>query len=182
MLAWVDIESTGLSPIKDLILEVAVIITDDQLKIVDELEVVLTAYPEDRDRANQFVQGMHDKSGLWHACYKSMVSEEQAQKILCDFMDKHFKVGDVQSPLCGSSVHFDRSFLAADMPEFLSKFTYRNLDVSSFKEFIKRATPELARESPDGEKPHRALADIDASIREMRYYRDTFFTPKIGKA
>ncbi len=172
-LIWIDLEMTGLNPEADRIIEVATIVTDSQLKILAEGPVIAV------HQADEIMNGMdewntrtHGKTGLTERVKKSRVAENDAEKQTIDFLKQY--VAKNQSPMCGNSICQDRRFLARYMPGMEAWFHYRNLDVSSIKELIKRWKPDLL---PGYKKKntHQAMDDIRESIEELQYYRKHFF-------
>jgi oligoribonuclease len=181
-LAWVDIETTGLDPLNDLILEVGVLITDENLAEIAATSLVV-GYPgfDARSMAIDYVKEMHDKSGLWEDVAASETPLGPVSKALAYWLDYARGAG---LPMAGSSIHFDRQFLAHRMPEFEALFHYRNIDVSTVKELCRLWRPDLfagrpfaGREAPA--KPHRVLDDLRDSVAELSYYRNTFLNGRI---
>ena len=171
-LIWLDMEMSGLNSQTDKILEIAVIITDPFLTILEEGPViVLKQSDEVLSRMDSWNQSTHGKSGLIEKVKNASTSEEGASHQLLEFIGNY--VGKNKSPMCGNSICQDRRFMALHMPDLEAYFHYRNLDVSVFKELAKRWKPELI----DGFKKsgkHEALADIRESIEELKYYRTHF--------
>ncbi|MDP2433982.1 MAG: oligoribonuclease [Pseudomonadota bacterium] len=171
-LVWIDMEMSGLEPDSDSVLEVALIVTDKDLNLVEE-GPVLVVHQSDAvlDAMDSWNKGTHGKSGLIDKVKASTLSDADVEAQMIEFMKKH--VGERKSPMCGNSICQDRRFLARHMPKLEAYFHYRNLDVSTLKELAARWRPELK----DGFKKansHTALADIQESIEELKYYRDTF--------
>jgi oligoribonuclease len=171
-LVWIDMEMSGLEPDKDMVLEVALVVTDKDLNLVEE-GPVLVVHQSDSvlDGMDSWNKGTHGKSGLIDKVKASLLSEADVEQQMIDFMAKH--VGQRVSPMCGNSICQDRRFLARHMPKLEDYFHYRNLDVSTLKELAARWRPELK----DGFKKanaHTALADIMESIEELKYYREHF--------
>lgn len=171
-LIWVDLEMTGLDPDKDVIIEIAVIVTDAQLNVLAE-GPVLAIHQSDEilDKMDAWNKGTHGKSGLIDRVKASQVTEEQAEKMVIDFLRPYVAKG--KSPMCGNSICQDRRFMARGMPKLEAYFHYRNLDVSTLKELGRRWKPEVV----DGFKKqqrHTALADIRESIEELKHYRKHF--------
>ncbi|MDO9224801.1 MAG: oligoribonuclease [Pseudomonadota bacterium] len=171
-LVWIDMEMSGLEPDSDSILEVALIVTDKDLNLVEE-GPVLVVHQSDAvlDAMDNWNKGTHGKSGLIDKVKTSTLSGADVEAQMIEFMKKH--VGERKSPMCGNSICQDRRFLARHMPKLEAYFHYRNLDVSTLKELAARWRPELK----DGFKKansHTALADIQESIEELKYYRDHF--------
>ena len=177
MIPWIDLETTGLDPRVDHILEVGVIITNDKLEYIDALELLVRAPEGCRGLASEYVQKLHDKTGLWDACASSSaMSVMDAEERIGKFMATYFEDPANKPPLGGSSVHFDRSFLAYWMPSVHNEFHYRNIDVSTIKELVKHIAPDKAYDTGNPEdKPHRAIQDLHNTLSELRYYVDTFF-------
>jgi oligoribonuclease len=171
-LVWIDMEMSGLEPDTDSILEVALIVTDKDLNLVEE-GPVLVVHQSDAvlDAMDNWNKGTHGKSGLIDKVKASSLGDAEVEAQMIEFMKKH--VGERKSPMCGNSICQDRRFLARHMPKLEAYFHYRNLDVSTLKELAARWRPELK----DGFKKansHTALADIQESIEELKYYRDNF--------
>jgi len=171
-LVWIDMEMSGLKPDSDSVLEVALIVTDKNLNLVEE-SPVLVVHQSDTvlDTMDNWNKGTHGKSGLIDKVKASTLGEAEVEAQMIEFMKKH--VGERKSPMCGNSICQDRRFLARHMPKLEAYFHYRNLDVSTLKELAARWRPELK----DGFKKansHTALADIQESIEELKYYRDHF--------
>jgi oligoribonuclease len=173
-LIWIDMEMTGLAPDSDRIIELALVVTDAQLTVLAESpEWVIHQPDEVLDAMDSWNKGTHGKSGLIERVRASTLTEAQAEALAIDFLKPHVPAG--ASPMCGNSICQDRRFLARSMPKLESFFHYRNLDVSTLKELVKRWKPELAKGfSKEGK--HQALADIYDSLEELRYYRRTVFT------
>ena len=169
-IVWADCEMTGLDIDKDEICEIAVIVTDDQLKPVDEgIQIVIK--PSDSAMANmgEFVRQMHTDSGLL-AELDSGVSIESAQEQVLAYLAK-FITEPKTAPLAGNSIGTDRMFIIRQMPKLDAFLHYRNIDVSSLKELVRRWYPRVYFQLPKKIGPHRALADIRESIQELAYYR-----------
>lgn len=179
-LVWIDCEMTGLDLASDKLIEVAVVVTDSQLNVLDPgLDVIIHA--EDRDLAGMadVVTEMHAKSGLTEEVRASTVTLEEAQALVLAYV-KRFVPERRTAPLCGNSIGTDRGFLARDMPELDDHLHYRMIDVSSIKELGRRWYPRVYFAQPPKGLAHRALADILESIRELAYYRQTLFVPEPG--
>lgn len=171
-LIWIDMEMSGLSPQDDHILEVALVITDSQLNLVAEGPVLVVSQPEVvLDGMDNWNKSTHAKSGLVDKVRSSSLNEVEVEASMITFLQEHIAAGI--SPMCGNSICQDRRFLARWMPQLESYFHYRNLDVSSLKELVKRWKPEISSGLTKQGK-HEALADIYDSIAEMRYYREYF--------
>jgi oligoribonuclease len=173
-----DLEMTGLDPANDTILEIATLVTDDDLAIVaDGPDIVVHATDEVLARIDPFVLDMHTKSKLLDAVKASTVSLEEAGARTLAFIKEHVpEPGTV--PLCGNSIGTDRRFLAVHLPEIENWLHYRSIDVSTVKELVRRWYPEVRAGRPKKLGLHRALDDIRESIDELRYYREHVFIPK----
>lgn len=176
MLAWMDLEMTGLDPATDVIVEIATLITDDNLELVAEgPDLVVSAPPGALASMQDVVVEMHTKSGLLEEIRASTLSLEAAGEMTLAFLREHIdKLRSV--PLCGNSIGVDRRFLAAQLPEVENFLHYRSIDVSTIKELARRWNPPVFRKAPQKAKGHRALDDIRESLNELRHYRDTFFS------
>lgn len=171
-LLWVDMEMTGLSPDADRIIEAAIVITDNDLRVVAEGPVVVVHQSDAvLGGMDNWNKATHAKSGLIERVRASTLDERAAELRLLEFVRAHVPKG--VSPMCGNSVCQDRRFMARTMPELEAWFHYRNLDVSTLKELVKRWKPELAKGLTKHGK-HEALADIMESIEELKYYREHF--------
>lgn len=171
-LVWVDLETSGLHLETCHILEVAVLITDGDLRETAEGPDLVIHQPDAvLDAMDEWCTNQHGGSGLTAAVKASTVSLLEAEDRLLAFLAEHCPPGT--SPLCGNSVHFDRRFLAKFMPRVEAHLHYRNIDVSTIKELVRRWYPELPM--PQKPETHRAMDDIRASIEELRYYREQVF-------
>jgi len=169
---------TGLDPTRDVIVEIATLITDDSLEIVAEgPDLVIHQPPEALARMDDVVREMHTRSGLLPAIEASTITLEQAGKETMAFLVHHLPGAGVV-PLCGNSIGTDRRFLAAYLPDIEDYLHYRSIDVSSIKELVKRWYPEKRAGRPRKERNHRALDDIRESVAELRYYKDEVFAPR----
>ena len=168
-LVWIDLEMTGLDPDTDTILEIATIVTDDELVEVAEGPVFAITQPLARLEAmDDWNRTQHRKSGLWDRVLGEGVQMAEAERRTLEFLSAH--VGSGVSPICGNSICQDRRFLVRQMPTLERYFHYRNLDVSTVKELARRWAPDvLAAMSKVG--AHTALSDIRESIAELRHYR-----------
>ena len=173
MLAWMDLEMTGLDPSRHVIVEIATLLTDDDLELVAEgPDLVVHATPDQLAQMDDVVVTMHTRSGLLGEITSSTVSLDEAAEATLAFLREHIEPGTV--PLCGNSIGTDRRFLAAHLPQLETFFHYRSVDVSTLKELIKRWNPGLLAKAPRKAEGHRALDDIRESLAELRYYRDAF--------
>lgn len=181
MLIWMDLEMTGLDPERHVIVEIATLITDDELEIVAEGPNLVIHQPvEALAEMDDFVRNMHRTSGLLDKIAASTVSNDEAMRLTLDFIKEHSpEPGKV--PLAGNSIRTDRSFLAKYMPEIENWLHYRCVDVSTVKELVKRWYPSVEHSRPNnGGQLHRAMDDIRDSVDEMRWYRDKVFLPRSG--
>ena len=173
-LIWIDMEMTGLVPDADRIIEVALLVTDAQLNLIAEGPVLVVRQPDEVLAAmDSWNRGVHGKSGLIDKVKASALDEAAVEARLLEFLAPLVPAG--ASPMCGNSICQDRRFLARSMPRLEAYFHYRNLDVSTLKELVKRWKPELAK-GLKKEGKHEALADILDSIEELKYYRRTAMT------
>lgn len=173
-LIWIDMEMTGLTPDSDRIIEVALLVTDAQLEVLATGPVLVLRQPDEVLAAmDSWNKGVHGKSGLIDKVKASSLDEATVEARMLEFLAPH--VGAGVSPMCGNSICQDRRFLARWMPRLESYFHYRNLDVSTLKELVKRWKPEIAK-GLTKEGKHEALADILDSIEELKYYRKTIMT------
>ncbi|TDB89425.1 oligoribonuclease [Actinomadura sp. KC216] len=176
---WVDCEMTGLDLRDDALIEIAALVTDSELNILDEgVDVVIKPPPESLAQMTQVVRDMHTTSGLLEAL-PSGVTLAEAEDTVLKYVRSHVKEAN-RAPLCGNSIATDRSFLARDMPALDAHLHYRMVDVSSIKELARRWYPRVYFASPEKKGGHRALADITESIQELRYYRAAVFVPQPG--
>jgi oligoribonuclease len=175
-----DLEMTGLDPARHRIVEIATIITDDELQVVAEGPDLVVHQPEDvLAEMEPIVREMHTRSGLLDAIATSTVTLEEAGAQTLAFLTAH--VPEPHSvPLCGNSIGTDRRFLAAYLPQIEDHLHYRSVDVSSIKELARRWYPELNRGRPHKQGTHRALDDIRESIEELRWYRARVFVPELA--
>ncbi|MGH9057658.1 MAG: oligoribonuclease [Acidimicrobiales bacterium] len=175
MLAWMDLEMTGLDPARDTIVEIATLLTDDDLNVVEEgPDIVVATSAEQLAGMDDVVRAMHKRSGLLAAIAASDVSLADAGAATLAFLRRH--IPEPRSvPLCGNSIGTDRRFLAAWLPEVDAYLHYRSVDVSTVKELARRWYPEAYSNGPKKAGSHRALGDILESVRELKYYRDTVF-------
>jgi len=170
-LVWIDLEMTGLEVARHTIVEIAVLITDSELEIVDDgVDLVVHQPPAALAAMDDFVRKMHTRSGLLPAIEASTLSLDAAGVQVLEYLARHVpKPGT--APLCGNSIGVDRRFLDQYLPAVDQYLHYRSIDVSSFKELCRRWYPAAYKGRPDKAESHRALDDIRESIEEMRYYR-----------
>lgn len=178
-LVWIDCEMTGLDLESDELVEIAVVITDYDLNLVDPgLDIVIKPDASALEGMGDFVRQMHTTSGLIEEIPNG-VSVAEAEYQVLEYVLK-FIPADQKAPLAGNSIGTDRAFLAKFMPRLDSQLHYRNVDVSSIKELARRWYPRAYFQSPPKDGGHRALADILESIRELAYYRQAVFVADPG--
>ncbi|MDD5577837.1 MAG: oligoribonuclease [Methylobacter sp.] len=171
-LIWIDLEMTGLDPDKDLILEIATIVTDKDLKMLAQGPVLAVRQPDSALAAmDEWNQKHHGQSGLIDRVKASTIDDAEAERLTIEFLKQW--VPEKTSPICGNSIGQDRRFLYRYMPKLEAYFHYRNIDVSTLKELAARWAPEL-KKGFNKESKHQALDDIVESIEELRYYREHF--------
>jgi oligoribonuclease len=171
-LIWLDMEMTGLKPETDVIIEIAMVVTDAQLNIVAEAPVLVEHQPDSvLDAMDSWNKSTHRKSGLIDKVKASTLSEVFVERQMIEFLREHVPAST--SPMCGNSICQDRRFMAKWMPQLEAYFHYRNLDVSTLKELAKRWKPTIMSGLTKHGK-HEALADIYESIEELKYYRQYF--------
>jgi len=176
-LVWIDCEMTGLDPQKDKILEIAVLITNGNLELVDAgIEYVIKMDKQYLDGMDEWCTNQHRKSGLTKACLESSYTLEFVSKNVLDYIKKWIPEPRI-GVLAGSSVHADRMFLAAEMPDIVDYLHYRIVDVSSIKEVSRRWYAQGGIPPKTNESNHRALDDIRNSIKELQWYRHNIFRP-----
>lgn len=172
-LVWIDLEMTGLDTQNDEIIEIATIVTDEDLNVLAEGPVFAIKVSDQKlNGMDDWNTKQHGESGLIDRVRRSTVTLEQAEKETIAFLSKWVDAG--KSPMCGNSICQDRRFLARQMPELERFFHYRNLDVSSIKELCFRWRPDILR-SFEKNSSHLAMDDIRDSIRELKHYRQHFF-------
>ncbi|HXA61370.1 MAG TPA: oligoribonuclease [Streptosporangiaceae bacterium] len=178
-LVWIDCEMTGLDLGGDALIEIAALVTDGELNILDEgIDVVIKPPKESITQMSKVVRDMHTTSGLLKEL-PSGTTLAEAESMVLDYLKQHVPEAK-KAPLCGNSIATDRSFLARDMPALDTHLHSRMVDVSSIKELARRWYPRVYFASPEKKGGHRALADITESIRELRYYRAAVFVPQPG--
>jgi oligoribonuclease len=178
-LVWIDCEMTGLDLGADALIEVAALVTDFDLNVLGEgVDVVIKPSQEALDQMVEFVRTMHETSGLLDELPNGTTLEDAEQQVLA-YITEHCPEGS-RPPLAGNTVATDRAFLARDMPDLESFLHYRIVDVSSIKELSRRWYPRAYFAAPTKRGNHRALADIQESIEELRYYREAVFVPQPG--
>ncbi len=180
MLAWMDLEMTGLEPGRHVIVEIATLLTDDNLELIAEgPDLIVHATAAELAGMDDFVTNMHTRSGLLEAIKTSTVSLEEAGAATLAFLKEHIpEAGTV--PLCGNSIGTDRRFLAEYLPEIEEYLHYRSIDVSTLKELARRWKPDAFAGAPKKAGGHRALDDIRESLDELRHYRGELFGEPTG--
>lgn len=175
MLAWLDLEMTGLDPTRHVIVEIATLVTDDDLEVVAEgPDLVIAQPPAALEGLDEVVREMHTRSGLLDAIRASDVTLEQAGAATLEFLKQHLPEPRTV-PLAGNSIGTDRRFLAAHLPAIEDHLHYRSVDVSTVKELARRWYPDAVSGAPDKKGGHRALDDIRESVQELKYYRSSIF-------
>ncbi len=169
-LVWIDLEMTGLDPINDLILEIATVVTDNQLKVIADGPVI-AVHQSDQvlDSMGPWCANQHRTTGLTKRSRESKYSEADAERMTLEFLQEYVPAG--KSPMCGNSIGQDRRFLYRYMPELEQFFHYRNFDVSVLKIMAKRWYPTIAKQYVKRPR-HQALSDVYDSIQEMNFYRE----------
>jgi oligoribonuclease len=180
VLAWMDLEMTGLDPARHVIVEIATLLTDDELRpIAEGPDLVVHATADQLMQMDDVVRSMHSRSGLLAAVEASAISLAGAGLQTLEFLRAN--IGEARSvPLCGNSIGTDRRFLAAHLPEVEEFLHYRSIDVSSVKELCRRWYPGALTRAPAKTETHRALDDIRESIAELAYYRSAIFVGNGG--
>jgi oligoribonuclease len=170
---------TGLDPEQDSLVEIAVVITDSELNVLDPgIDLVIKPRPESLAAMNDFVTKMHTESGLINE-FDSGYDLVEAEQLVLEYINK-FVPAEKEAPLAGNTIGTDRMFINRYMPRVDQHLHYRNIDVSSIKELGRRWYPRVYFQLPKKSGGHRALADILESIKELRYYRETLFVPLPG--
>ncbi|MDP9883813.1 oligoribonuclease [Sinomonas atrocyanea] len=178
-IVWIDCEMTGLDPVADALIEVAVLVTDSELNVLgDGVDVVIKPSDEALAGMGDFVRAMHTESKLLDELPRGMTMEAAQAEVMA-YIRTWVKEPN-KAQLGGNSVGTDRIFLARDMPEVIEYLHYRVIDVSTIKELARRWYPRAYFQSPPKTGNHRALGDIRDSIDELRYYRETVFVPAPG--
>ena len=178
MLAWMDLEMTGLEPDRHVIVEIATLLTDDDLELIAEgPDLIVHATPEQLAEMDDFVTNMHTRSGLLDQITASTISLEEAGAQTLAFLQEHIPEARTV-PLCGNSIGTDRRFLAAHLPEVEEFLHYRSIDVSTLKELARRWNPDALKTAPKKAGGHRALDDIRESLEELRHYRQALFVSR----
>jgi oligoribonuclease len=179
-LVWIDCEMTGLDAMNDVLVEIAVIVTDTELNPLDEgLDIVIATDPEKLAGMDDIVREMHTSSGLLTEISTATTTVAEAEQQVLDYI-KRFAPERRKAPLCGNTISTDRSFIVRYMPELDDHLHYRMIDVSTIKELARRWYPRAYYNSPPKGGGHRALADILESITELRYYRATVLVEAPG--
>jgi oligoribonuclease len=172
-LIWIDMEMTGLQPDADRVIEIAMLVTDPQLNVLATGPLLVVHQPDEvLDAMDTWNKSTHAKTGLIERVRASSLTEADAERQALEFVSAHVPAN--VSPMCGNSICQDRRFLARWMPRLEAHFHYRNLDVSTLKELVRRWKPELKAFSKEGK--HEALADILESIEELKFYRKNVMT------
>ncbi|WP_247826308.1 oligoribonuclease [Arthrobacter antioxidans] len=178
-IVWIDCEMTGLDLVNDALIEVAVLVTDSELNVLgDGVDVVIKPTPEAVAQMGDFVRTMHTTSGLLEELDDGITMEDAEQQVL-EYIRK-WVPEPRKAQLAGNSVGTDRNFLVRDMPLVVDHLHYRVIDVSTIKELARRWYTRAYFQSPAKTGGHRALGDIEDSIRELRYYRSAVFVPSPG--
>jgi oligoribonuclease len=179
-LVWIDCEMTGLELKHDALIEIACLVTDGELNVLgDGVDIVIHADEAALSGMPDVVRDMHARSGLTEEVRRSTVTVPEAERRVLDYVREYVPEPRV-APLAGNSIATDRGFLTRDMPELDEHLHYRMVDVSSIKELCRRWYPRIFFAKPEKGMAHRALADIEESIRELRFYRRTMFVPDPG--
>jgi oligoribonuclease len=179
-LVWIDCEMTGLDATTDVLVEIAVIVTDAELNLLDPgLDIVIATDPAKLEGMDEVVREMHTASGLLTAIADATTTLEQAEEQVLDYI-KRWVPDRRKAPLCGNSIATDRTFITRYMPTLDDHLHYRMIDVSSVKELARRWYPKAYYNAPVKGGGHRALADIIESVTELRYYRAAILVPPPG--
>jgi oligoribonuclease len=179
-LVWIDCEMTGLDIVKDKLIEIAVVVTDSELNVLDPgLDLIISAEDADLDGMNEVVVEMHRKSGLTDAVRASTLTVAEAEQKVLTYI-KQWVPERRTAPLCGNSIGTDRRFLDAHLPAIDRYLHYRSVDVSTVKELVRRWYPDVLAAADRKAGAHRALDDIRESVAELRFYRERVFRPAEG--
>ena len=179
-IVWADCEMTGLDPSRHVLVEIAVVVTDAELNVLDEgIDIVIHATEAELGEMDDVVVKMHGESGLTEQIRESSVSVAEAEEQVLEYLKKYVPVAGV-APLAGNSIASDRKFIAKYMPALDEFLHYRMIDVSSIKELARRWYPRTYSSQPAKGMAHRALADIRESIRELDFYRRAIFVDQPG--
>lgn len=174
---WIDLEMTGLDTARHTIVEIAVLVTDSELSVLDDgLDLVVHASPEALGAMDDFVRKMHTKSGLLPAIEASTLTLPAAGVRVLEYLARHVPEPGT-APLCGNSIGVDRRFLDRYLPDVDRYVHYRSIDVSSLKELCRRWYPDAYKQRPAKQETHRALDDIRESVQELAYYRAAILRP-----
>lgn len=178
-LVWIDCEMTGLNLSTDALIEVACLVTDAELNVLGEgVDILIRPTEAQLESMSDFVREMHTASGLLDALAEGVTMGEASDQLMA-YITSHVPTAK-RAPLAGNTIGTDRAFLARDLPEVEAWVHYRNVDVSTIKELSKRWFPRVFYHAPEKQGNHRALADIQESIEELRYYRDAVFVTPPG--
>ena len=181
-LVWIDLEMTGLDTERHVIVEIACVVTDSQLELVDDgIDIVVHQDAAALAAMDDFVRRMHTKSGLLPEIEASTVDLATAGASVLEYVKSHVPKAGV-APLCGNSIGVDRRFLDRALPELDGYLHYRSIDVSSLKELCRRWYPTVYRGRPSKKETHRALDDIRESVAELQYYREAMLKPSEAAA
>ena len=179
-LVWIDCEMTGLDPQVDVLVEIAVVVTDSELTLLDDgLDILIATDPAKLEGMEDVVRDMHTSSGLLEALATATTTVEEAEQQVLDYVQR-WVPDRRKAPLCGNSIATDRTFITRYMPKLDDHLHYRMIDVSSIKELARRWYPRAYFNAPAKNGGHRAFADIVDSITELRYYRAAVFVPAPG--
>ena len=178
-LVWIDCEMTGLDPVADALVEIAALVTDYDLNVLGEgVDIIIKPPDEALAQMDPFVRDMHTSSGLLDQLAAGTTLADAEQQVV-DYLAEHCPEGS-RPPLAGNSVGTDRLFISRDMAKLDALLHYRVVDVSTIKELARRWFPRAYYAAPDKRGNHRALADIQESVEELRYYREAVFVAAPG--